>query len=104
MFTCGHRQLNQKKKKPNLKAENRFIQGITGDHGPGDGLLGSSQGLFQRDKGAARIPRSFCGGKKVIRHQKMTANPQTQTSQVNEFRAFLCAGRCRSPGSWDSLL
>ena len=80
MFTCGHRQLNQKKKKPNLKAENRFIQGITGDHGPGDGLLGSSHGLFQRDKGGARIPRSFCGGKKVIRHQKMTANPQTQTS------------------------
>lgn len=84
----------------NLKAENCFIGGVTGDHS----LLGSSQGLFQRDKGGTRIYRSFCGEKSMVKHQKMTAKPQTQKSQVNEFRAFLCVGTCRGPDSCDSFL
>lgn len=60
MFTRGHRQRNQKIYIYNLKAENCFFGGVTGDHI----LLGSSQGLFQRDKGGTRIYRSFCGEKK----------------------------------------
>ena len=37
--------------------------------------------------------------KHVFEHQKTTANHKNQTSQVNNFSAFLCIGRCKSLGS-----
>ena len=35
----------------------------------------------------------------VVEHQKITAKHKKQTSQVNDFSAFLCMGRCKSLGS-----
>lgn len=40
----------------------------------------------------------------VVGHQKMTANHQNQTSQVNDFSAFLYMGRCNSLGSSELIL
>ena len=36
--------------------------------------------------------------KLIVKHQKITANHKNQTSQVNDFSAFLCVGRCKSLG------
>lgn len=41
----------------------------------------------------------FLLGKYVIKHGKITVNHKKQTSQVNDFSAFLCMGRCKNPGS-----
>ena len=50
----------------NLKVENYVLfRGHTKDLSPGDGLSDSSEGLFQRGKGGARIHRSFYNKKQV---------------------------------------
>ena len=42
--------------------------------------------------------------KHVVEHQKVTSNHKRQTSQDNDFSAFLCVGRCRDLGSWNVVL
>ena len=37
--------------------------------------------------------------KHVVEHPKITANHKKQTTQVNDFSAFLCMGRYKSLGS-----
>ena len=34
----------------------------------------------------------------VAKKKKITANPKNHTSQVKDFSAFLCVGRCKSLG------
>ena len=34
----------------------------------------------------------------VVEHRKMNADHKKQTSQVNDFSAFLCVGRCENVG------
>ena len=84
----------------NLKVENYVLfGGLTEDLSQGYSISDSFEGLFQRRKGGSRINRSFCGGKK---NQNRLSNIKRlllitlkiQTSQVNEFSAFLCMGKC----------
>lgn len=37
----------------------------------------------------------------MFRHQKITANRKEQISQVNDFSAFRCMGKCKAPGSFE---
>ena len=46
----------------------------------------------------------FAEKNNVVQHQKITANYKKQTSQANDFRAFLCMGRCKNLGSLKLLL
>ena len=43
-------------------------------------------------------------GGHTVRQQKMTANHKKQTSQMNDFSAFLCVGRGKSLGVLKSFL
>ena len=57
------------KKVCNLKVENYVLfSGHTEDLSLGDSLSSSSEGLFRRGKGGARIYRSFCKNK--TKHDK----------------------------------
>ena len=40
----------------------------------------------------------------VVEHQKITANHKELTSQVNDFSAFLCMGKCKSLSLLKSFL
>ena len=46
----------------------------------------------------------ICENKNVVKHQKITASNKNQASQVNDFSAFLCIGRCSSLGPMKLLL
>ena len=37
--------------------------------------------------------------KTIFHHPEITANHKNQISQINDFHAFLCIGRCKSLGS-----
>ena len=104
------------KKMRNEKVENyALFGGLAEDLSPGDSLSDSSEGLFRRGKGGARIYRSFCKKTKTNRLTKQK-NPgswnmkrlllikENLTSQVNEYGAFLCMGGCKSLGSLKSFL
>ena len=65
-------------------------------------LSDTSEELSQRGKGGARMYKSFCWEKKknpIVKHQNISANHKNQTSQVNDFSAFLCIERCKSLGA-----
>ena len=54
----------------NIKVENYVLfGGLAEDLSPGDSLS-ASEGLFQRGNGEARIYRSFCNKKQVVRTSK----------------------------------
>ena len=103
-----------KKNKKNKKNAHRtswelcFIQGHYWElYSPGYSLSDSSEELFQRGKRAAWIYKSFCWNKTkhVVERGKIIANhKKKQTSQVNDFSAFLCLGRCESLGLLKLLL
>ena len=50
----------------------------------------TSEKLLWKEKGGARMYIDFLLGKYVIKHGKITASHKKQTSQVNDFNAFLC--------------
>ena len=37
--------------------------------------------------------------KNIFHHPEITANHKNQISQINDFHAFLCIGRCKSLGA-----
>ena len=97
----------KKKKKHNIKAENYVLFGIfSEDLSLEDSLSDHSEGLLQKGKGEARIYRSFCkttttkktGSRNI---KKLLLIKENQTSQVNEFSAFLCMQRCKSLAQWN---
>ena len=53
--------------------------------------LGRSHDIEEILQGKQQIP--------VVEHQEIPAHHTTQTSQVNDFSAFLCLRRCESLGS-----
>ena len=63
-----------------------------------------SEGLLRRGKGGARIYRSFCNKTGSRNIKRLLSIKENQTSQDNEFRAFLCMGRCKSLDSLKSFL
>ena len=67
-----------------------------------DSLSDSSEGLFRRGKGGDRIYREFCNKYQIIK--RLLLIEENQISQVNEFSALLCMGRCNSPGSLKPFL
>ena len=69
---------------------------------PRSSLSDSSEGLLWRGKGEARICRSFAT--KTWYSKRLLLIKENQTSQVNEFSAFLCTGRCKILGSLKSFL
>ena len=92
--------LTEKKMNP-LKIENYvWFSGHSEDFKPKGQDSDHSEGLLLRGKGGARIYRSFLqqrlGNRGIKRLLLMKEN---QVSQVNEFSAFLCMGRCWSLGS-----
>ena len=89
------------KKIHNLKVENYVLFGGLMENYSSQIALRN----FKRSKEAASMYRSFCWkNKHVVEHQKMTANHKKQTSQVNDFSASLCMGRCKSLGLLKSFL
>ena len=85
----------------NLRVASYVLFGnLTEDHSLGDRLSNSSEELLQRGRGG--YIGGFAENKQTnhgVEHQKITANYKTQISQVNDFSAFLCKGRCKSLGS-----
>lgn len=72
------------------------------DCSPGDNFSDSPKELLQRCKGGAkRDINFFLLGKHVVKHKKMTANHKEETSQVNDFSAFLCMRRGKNLGSFE---
>lgn len=70
---------------------------LTEDYSLGKSLSDTSEKVLKSGKKGARIYRSFCwggGGKHVVQHKNI-ANYKNQTSQVNNFSAFLYMGRCK---------
>ena len=68
----------------------------------GYSLSDSSEELSQTGKGGARMYQFLLGEKKkkhIVKHQNISANNKNQTSQVNDFSAFLCIERCKSLGA-----
>ena len=58
----------------------------------------SAEELLLRSKQGGKVA-SFCWKSKrhVVEHREITTNhKKNQTSQANDFSAFLCMGRCRS--------
>ena len=93
----------QLKKTHNLKVENYVLFEVVIED-CSHSLSDSSEELFQRGKEGARLYSSFCLQKKkkkhIAQHQKIIVNhKKTQTSEVNDFSAFLYMGRCKSQGS-----
>ena len=93
--------LTEKKNEPPKNWELCLIQWtFWGLQAQGTRLSDHSEGLLLRGKGGARIYRSFLqqrlGNRDIKRLLLMKEN---QVSQVNEFSAFLCMGRCWSLGS-----
>ena len=41
----------------------------------------------------------FFWEKHIVKHKKIIANPEEQTTQINDFSVFLCMGRFRNLGS-----
>ena len=77
---------------------NVLFEDLSEDCSLGGNLSDSGEELLSRSKQGGRVA-SFCWKSKrnVVEHQKITTNlKKTQTSQVNDFSAFLCMGRCRS--------
>ena len=55
--------------------------------------------MFSRGKGGAKLYMNFFAEEKTCsRTSKITANHKEQTSQVNDFSAFLHMGRCKNLG------
>ena len=95
-------QLKKKKRKHNLKVENYILLADkTEDLSPGRSLSDSSEGLLWRSKRGTRIHREeFWPQRPGSRNiKRLLLIKENQTSQVNEFSAFLCMGRCKSLGS-----
>ena len=42
--------------------------------------------------------------KQVVKLQKITANDEEQTYQINDFNVFLCKKRCKNLGSFENFL
>ena len=41
--------------------------------------------------------------KRVVKHQKSTANDKEQITEVNDFSAFLCMGISKNLGSFENF-
>ena len=78
------------------------------DFKPGHSISDNTEKLLQRGKvgeRGARIYRSFCSKRPRSRNVKrLLLIKGNQISQVKEFSAFLCMGRCKSLGSLKSYL
>ena len=64
-------------------------------------------GTAPKRRGGSQDKLEFCWGKMnkhVVEHQKVTSNHKRWMSQFNDFSAFLCRGRCRDLGSWNTVL
>ena len=83
----------------NLKAENYvLLGGLSEDSSPGGSLSDSSEGLLQKVRKEPGHMGVSATKTRWLEHQKITVK-ENQVSQVNEFSAFLCMGRCKSLGS-----
>ena len=86
----------------NLKVENDVLFGaLQRPVSLGYSHVESSEKLFKEVREEPEFVGVFAGKKKtnhVVGRQKMTANHKKQTSQVNNFSAFLRMGRGKSLG------
>ena len=90
------------KKLYSLKVENVLFGKLFEELSRGGSCSGSSEELLWRGKGGARIYRGSCNENQVVGTVKDYC--YLKTSQVNEFSASLCMGRCKSLGPLKSFL
>ena len=78
-----------------------FIQGLTEDYSPGDSLSVALREQLQRGRGEASLYMNFFGLEiHAVKHTSWWKIMLiTNISQVNDFSAFLCMGRCKKLGS-----
>ena len=81
----------------NLEVESYILfRNLTEDNSLGNNLSDSSEELFQRGKGEARIYKSFRWKKKCSQTSKDYCKSQKTDISIDDFSAFLCMGRCKS--------
>ena len=74
---------------------------LTEDYSLGVNLLDRSEELLQRGRGGSQGWGVGSGeGEDMLKKKNQkTTNHKNQLSQINNFSAFLCMGRSKSPGS-----
>ena len=97
--------LSEPPEKPSKVSNHVLFGEFMEDYSLGDSLSDRAEGLYKRVDGRAMIYSGFTGKKKKkVKYQKNRAKDKSQTSQVNDFSAFLFMGRCESLGLLKSFL
>ena len=101
----GRPLLTLKKKAQCESCELSFIWGKMRTVAQETAFQATLRNCSEEARGGARIYRSFCDkGKVVANIKRLLLIKENQISQVKEFSAFLCMGRCKSLGSLKSFL
>ena len=97
--------VNQKKLHHLKVMDDVFFGGLNWGLRPGTEHLGSSGDQSEEASRGARIYKSFCNKDQVVRTSKDYCwLKRARLSQIKEFHALLCIGRCKNLGSLKSFL